>query len=142
MNKNTQKGFTLIELMIVIAIIGILAAVALPAYQDYSNKAKFSEALSISDGYKTAVGVCMATLGTATGCNHGAQGIPAQDTSGSYVSAVTVANGVITVTSTVATCGGGSAACVSELTPTLQATGSITWAQTTTAGNCAAKGYC
>ena len=140
MNKNTEKGFTLIELMIVIAIIGILAAVALPAYQDYSNKAKFSEALSISDGYKTAVGVCIATLGTATGCDHGAEGIPAQDTSGQYISAVDVSDGVITVTSTVASCGG--AACVSELTPTLQATGSITWAQTTTAGNCAAAGYC
>ena len=142
MKKDSQQGFTLIELMIVIAIIGILAAVALPAYQDYSNKAKFSEALSISDGYKTAVGVCMATLGTATGCDHGAQGIPAQDTSGQYISAVDVSDGVITVTSTISTCGGGSAACVSELTPTLQATGSITWAQTTTAGNCAAKGYC
>ena len=142
MNKTTQKGFTLIELMIVIAIIGILAAVALPAYQDYANKAKFAEALSISDGYKTAVGVCAATLGTVSGCNHATNGIPAQDVSAATVSAVTVANGVITVTSTVSTCGGGSAACVSELTPTLQAAGSITWAQTTTAGNCAAKGYC
>ena len=141
MNKNTEKGFTLIELMIVIAIIGILAAVALPAYQDYSNKAKFSEALSISDGYKTAVGVCIAKLGTATGCDHGAQGIPAQDTSGLYINAVDVSAGVIKVTSTVASCGG--AACVSELTPTLQATGSITWAQTTgDGGNCAAAGYC
>ena len=61
--KN-QQGFTLIELMIVVAIIGILAAVALPQYQSYVKKAKFSEVISIADGFKTAVGVCAQELGT------------------------------------------------------------------------------
>ena len=139
MNKITQKGFTLIELMIVIAIIGILAAVALPAYQDYANKAKFAETLSVSDGYKTSVGICIATLGTASGCSAGAEGIPAADTSAATVSAVAVSNGAITVTSTISTCGdSGNAACTSVLTPTVNA-GSVTWGQT---GTCDAKGYC
>lgn len=55
MNKQMQKGFTLIELMIVIAIIGILAAIAIPAYQDYTIRAQVSEGLSLADGAKTAV---------------------------------------------------------------------------------------
>ncbi|MGO2339347.1 MAG: pilin [Psychrobacter sp.] len=55
MNTTTQKGFTLIELMIVIAIIGILAAIALPAYQDYTKRAKVSEGLSLAASAKTAV---------------------------------------------------------------------------------------
>ncbi|STR45759.1 Pilin [Iodobacter fluviatilis] len=75
--RNIQQGFTLIELMIVVAIIGILAAVAIPSYQDYTKKAKFSEVLSISDSYKQAVALCHADLGTFTGCNSGTQGIPA-----------------------------------------------------------------
>lgn len=138
MNKSTQKGFTLIELMIVIAIIGILAAVALPAYQDYSNKAKFSETLSVSDGYKTAVGICIATLGTKTGCNLDTNGIQATTTAPT-VASVGVTNGAITVTSTIATCGNdGSTTCTSLITPTVTA-GAVTWVQS---GSCAAVSYC
>lgn len=55
--KNMQKGFTLIELMIVVAIIGILAAVAIPAYQDYTTKAKIQEGVSLSASIRTAVGI-------------------------------------------------------------------------------------
>ena len=58
MNKTMQKGFTLIELMIVVAIIGILAAVALPAYQSYTLKAKFSEVVLATQAAKTAVEIC------------------------------------------------------------------------------------
>lgn len=68
MNKNTQKGFTLIELMIVIAIIGILAAVALPAYQNYTQKAKFSEVIASVTGVRTAIDVCYQTGTTLTNC--------------------------------------------------------------------------
>jgi type IV pilus assembly protein PilA len=55
--KNMQKGFTLIELMIVVAIIGILAAVAIPAYQDYTTKAKIQEGVSLTSAIRTAVGI-------------------------------------------------------------------------------------
>ncbi len=67
--KKVQQGFTLIELMIVIAIIGILAAIALPAYQDYTIRAKVSEGPSISSPIRTALGVACseATLNTSTG---------------------------------------------------------------------------
>jgi type IV pilus assembly protein PilA len=68
MNKKAQ-GFTLIELMIVVAIIGILAAIALPAYQTYTAKARFSEVVNATGGVKTAVEVCAQTEGSLESCN-------------------------------------------------------------------------
>ena len=73
--KRIQNGFTLIELMIVVAIIGILAAIALPAYQDYTVRAKVSEAVSVSAPARTAMAVACndATLATSTDATLGSQ---------------------------------------------------------------------
>ena len=124
MKRSLQKGFTLIELMIVVAIIGILAAVALPAYQDYTKKAKFAEVVSVASTYQTAVSLCAQTLGTVTGCDIGTNGIPAT-TNTTHVASVDVANGMITVTPTATT----SAAATLVLTPTLGGA-ALTWAKT------------
>jgi type IV pilus assembly protein PilA len=67
--KKAQTGFTLIELMIVVAIIGILAAVAIPAYSDYTAKAKASNALAVVTPYKTAVSMCAQEAGAVDACN-------------------------------------------------------------------------
>ncbi len=95
MNKG-QQGFTLIELMIVVAIIGILAAVAIPAYQDYTIRSQVSEGMSLTSGVKTAVSEFVQTNG-AYPSNNANAGI-ATTITGNYVSSVTNASGVITVT--------------------------------------------
>ena len=133
MDKSSQLAYTLVELMISLAILGVLTAVALPAYQDYSEKAKFAEVLSIADGYTTAVGVCIAQIGSKEGCSEGANGIATVDTSATYVDAGTINDGTIELTASDAA--GGY---TSILTPALTA-GSVVWNQT---GTCIDVGYC
>ncbi|HGT8459970.1 TPA: pilin, partial [Neisseria gonorrhoeae] len=95
--NTLQKGFTLIELMIVIAIVGILAAVALPAYQDYTARAQVSEAILLAEGQKSAVTEYYLNNGKWPADN-GDAGVAssATDIKGKYVQSVTVTNGVVT----------------------------------------------
>ena len=97
MKKQVQKGFTLIELMIVVAIIGILASIALPAYQDYTKRAHVTEALSLASGAKTAVAEYYST-NAAWPTSNASAGLAAANTiKGTAVDSVTVgAAGVIT----------------------------------------------
>lgn len=144
LRQQAQRGFTLIELMIVVAIVGILAAVALPAYQSYSARAKFSEVIQATSALKTAVELCATDLGTVTGCTGGSNGIPADVASGQsqYVASLTTLNGAITATAV------GSSATASKglkgetyiLTPTFT-DGKVKWV-VDAASTCLAANYC
>ncbi len=96
--KTVQKGFTLIELMIVVAIIGILAAIAIPAYQDYTIRAQVTEGLNMASSAKAAVSESFQSNGTWPGSNTAAGLDAATNISGKYVTSMTVgAGGVITM---------------------------------------------
>ncbi|EMT0957249.1 pilin [Neisseria gonorrhoeae] len=94
--NTLQKGFTLIELMIVIAIVGILAAVALPAYQDYTARAQVSEAILLAEGQKSAVTEYYLNHGKWPENNTSAGVASSSSIKGKYVESVTVAKGVVT----------------------------------------------
>jgi type IV pilus assembly protein PilA len=127
---QAQKGFTLIELMITVAIVGILAAIALPAYQDYTVKAQASEAFSLATAAELAVAENAANTGTVAGAAGNYSGAV-----GKYVSSVAVDNvtGIVLVTYAAAANAAIAGKTVS-FTPTLSATtGIVTWACTSTA---------
>ncbi|HGG7684326.1 TPA: pilin [Neisseria meningitidis] len=96
--NTLQKGFTLIELMIVIAIVGILAAVALPAYQDYTARAQVSEAILLAEGQKSAVTEYYLNHGEWPANNSSAGVATSANIKGKYVQSVEVKNGVVTAT--------------------------------------------
>ncbi len=128
--KKVQQGFTLIELMIVIAIIGILAAVALPAYQDYTVRARVSELAIQGSGMKATVGENIANNGAiGVGSCKGVTNI-ATATVNTLSSTCTDATGVIAVTGTAK-----AKDVVLTFTPTLNADGVISWKCTATGGD-------
>ena len=135
--KGKQKGFTLIELMIVVAIIGVLAAVAIPAYSDYTAKAQASEAFSLAGSAKQAVTLTYMETGSFPADNGEAGLADADAIVGAYVSGVEVEDGVITVTFTAGTAGTKSDETAVSVVLTPDATtnaGSMTWACTSPVG--------
>ena len=97
MSKQIQKGFTLIELMIVVAIIGILAAIAIPAYQDYTIRAQVTEGLNLASAVKAGVSESFANTGAWPATLTQAGGDPANPPQGKYVTGIVVAAGTIQI---------------------------------------------
>ena len=125
--KAVQKGFTLIELMIVVAIIGILAAIAIPAYQDYTMRAQVTEGLNLATSVKAAVSESFQSNGAWPGSNTAAGLAAATDIKGKYVTGISVGTGgVITITY-----GGQANALLSGktlgLNPYPSANGDVSW---------------
>ena len=125
--KAIQKGFTLIELMIVVAIIGILAAIALPAYQDYTIRSKVSELILAASAARTAITEKYQADSDAANMGSGTTVTPF----GKILGATTTAGGVVTVTGTGATTTSVGTVVTITLTPTVNTTaGTLTWSCT------------
>ena len=157
---KSTKGFTLIELMIVVAIIGILASVAVPAYTKYIDRANFSEVVGAVSAVKTGMDLCvqqngyaLSDLTTDGDCDAVGNSLGAQAAGGTCVASVAVASGVITATADTTACPNlvdnaeTPAAATFTLTPTAINGATVVWSDTgaadgTGVGSCKAVGLC
>jgi len=143
-SKRGQGGFTLIELMIVVAIIGILAAIAIPAYQQYTAKARFSEVILATASVKSAIEVCAQSEGGLATCdaadNGGISKAATNASGGDFVASVGVTNDTAVITATAVSTNGLNGETY-VLTPTFSG-GMVTWDLDTTASTCDDNGLC
>lgn len=129
--KFSSQGFSLIELMIVVTIIGILAAIAIPSYQTYTQRARFAEVISASEIFKTAVSLAIQQGAPLVELSNGKNGIPAEPKSTKNLASIKVENGTITAAGT---------DIVNSATYILKpGTDGSTW---TISGTCLKNGYC